>query len=218
VKNYLGHGAGLAAVIRAVVHGALLPAGRTTRFGGITGYLFRSEHLRRYRSAPEITAPLEGFPNYREAAALLEVRTDVVRGLPIQGLLAALPFRNGFAKLIPANEVQQFAERYLAVSVLARRSQLDSGSLTRYLKELNIRLLAIPLPDAGRGHVFFLSNDVAAQIQLPSRDMLREAAQYRIVAARKKQWAEYRQAKEIELGRPMRRVRPARRPSDNGAR
>ena len=38
-------------------------------------------------------------------------------------------------------------------------------------------------------------------------EMLREAAQRRIVAARKKQWAEYRQAKEVALGKPIRRVR-----------
>ena len=63
------------------------------------------------------------------------------------------------------------------------------------------------LPDAGKEHAFFLRKEVAAQIQMPSRRMLREAALRRIVAARKKKWVEYRQAKEIALGRPMRRVR-----------
>jgi hypothetical protein len=208
VKNYLGHGAGLAAVIRAVVDGALVPVGRTKRFRGITGYLFRTEDLRKYRPAPDITLPSEGFLNYREAAALLEVRTDVIRGLTNQGLLTASSgFRNGFARLIPAKEAQQFGECYLAVSVLAGRSHLDGGSLTRYLKELGTPLLAIPLPDAGRGHAYFLPKKVALQIQLPSRRMLKQQAQCRIVAARKKQWAEYRQAKEAALGKPMRRVR-----------
>jgi hypothetical protein len=169
VKNYLGHGAGLAAVIRAVVEGGLVPAGRTTRFRGITGYLFLSDDLRKYRPAPDITVPPEGFLNYREAAAVLEVRTDVIRALTNRGHLAASPgFRNGFAKLIPAKEVQQFAERYLAISILAGRSHIDSGSLARYLKQSGIPLLAIPLPDAGRCHAYFLSKDVAAQIQFPS--------------------------------------------------
>jgi hypothetical protein len=79
--------------------------------------------------------------------------------------------------------------------------------LLRYLGESGTPLLAIPIPDAGKGHVSFLQKDVAARIQLPSREMLREAAQRRIVAARKKQWAEYRQAREAALGKPMRRVR-----------
>lgn len=208
VKNYLGHGAGLAAVIRAVVDGTLVPAGSTTRFRGITGYLFRSEDLRTYRSAPEITAPPEGFLNYREAAALLEVRTDVIRALTQQGLLtASTGFRNGFARFIPTKEVEQFAERYVATSILAKRSHLDSGSLARYLKESAIPLLAIPSPDGGSGHAYFLRKDVAAQIQIPSRRMLREQAQCRIVDARRKQWAEYRRAKEAASGKPMRRVR-----------
>jgi hypothetical protein len=175
VKNYLGHGPGLAAVIRAVVDGALAPTGRTTWFRGITGYLFRSEDLRKYRPAPDTMVPVEGFLNYREAAALLEVRTDVIRGLTNQGLFTASPgFRNGFAKLIPAKEVQEFGERHVAISSLARRLRLDCGSLARYLREESgISLLAIPLPD-GRGHASFLSTDVAAQIQLPSSKILRE--------------------------------------------
>jgi hypothetical protein len=45
--------------------------------------------------------------------------------------------------------------------------------------------------------------------------MLREAAERRIVAARKKKWTEYRQAKETVLRKPMRRVRANCRHSDN---
>jgi len=41
-----------------------VPAGCTTRFRGITGSLFRSEDLRKYRPAPDDTAPPEGFLNY----------------------------------------------------------------------------------------------------------------------------------------------------------
>jgi hypothetical protein len=98
-------------------------------------------------------------------------------------------------------------KQYVATSILAKRFNLDAGALARYLRESGTPLLAIPIPDAGKGHASFLQNDVAARIQLPSREMLRDAAQRRIVAARKKQWVEYRQAKEIALGKPMRRVR-----------
>jgi len=69
------------------------------------------------------------------------------------------------------------------------------------------RLLAVRNPDAGRGHAFFLQRDVAAQTQLPSRRMLPAESQRRIKAARKKKWAEYRQATETALDKPMRRVR-----------
>ena len=65
MKNYLGRDSGLAAVIRAVVDGSLVPVGYTNRFRGITGYLFRSEDLRKYRPVPGMTVPPEGFLNLR---------------------------------------------------------------------------------------------------------------------------------------------------------
>jgi hypothetical protein len=91
-------------------------------------------------------------------------------------------FRNGFARLIPAKEVRQFAEQYIATSILAKRFNLDGGALARYLRESGTPLLAIPIPDAGKGLASFLQKSVAASIKLPSREMLREAAQHRIVA------------------------------------
>ena len=147
---------------------------------------------------------------------MLGVRPYVIRGLTAQGLLTVSNgFRNGFARLIAAKEVQQFAARYVATSVLGKRFQLNGGSLVRYIRESGTPLLAIPIPDAGKGDASFLRKDVEDQIQFPNRGMLREAAQRRIVAARKKQWEEYRQAQEAALGRPMRRVR-ANRQLGNG--
>lgn len=208
MKNYLGCDSGLAAVIRAVVDGALAPVGYTKRFRGITGYLFRTEELRRYRPVPKVKAHPEAFLNFREAAFVLGVKSNIVRGLVAQGLLAvAAGYRNGLAKLVPEKEVQRFADSYVSTSVLARRFRLDSGSLARHLNESGTALLAIPNPDAGRGHAYFLRRDVAAQIRLPSTTILRQEAQRRIIAARKRKWTEYRRAKETALGRPMRRVR-----------
>ena len=209
VKNYLGCDSGLAAVIRAVIDGSLAPVGYTKRFRGITGYLFRSEELRRYRPVPEVKAASpEVFLNFREAAFVLGIKSNIVRGLVTQGRLGvAAGYRNGFAKLLPEKDVQRFAESYVSTSVLARRSRLNCGSLARHLKESDTPLLAIPNPDAGRGHAYFLRKKVAAEIRLPTRRMLREESQRRIKAARQKKWAEYRLTKETASGRPMRRVR-----------
>ncbi len=208
VRNYLGRDSGLAMVIRAVVNGSLVPVGYTNRFRGITGYLFLAEDLRKYRPVPGMTAPPEGVINYGEAAAVLGVGVPVIRGLVAQGLVhTTAEYRNGFSKLLPAADVQYFAESYVATSVLAKRFHLHSGSLACYLKESGTPLLAIPIPDAGKGHACFLRKDLAAQMQLPSREMLREHARRRNETARKKEWAEYRLARETALGKPMRRVR-----------
>jgi hypothetical protein len=208
IKNYLGRDSALAAVISAVVDGNLVPVGYATGRRGITGYLFRSEELRRYRPVPEVKASPDVFVNFREAATVLGVMGNVVRGLVGQGLLGvAAGYRNGFAKLVPEEEVRRFAESYVSTSVLAKQFRLNSGSLARHLKESGTPLLAIPNPDPRRGHAYFLRKDIAAQIRLPTRRMLREESQCRLKAARKQKWAEYRLTKERASGRPMRRVR-----------
>ena len=66
---------------------------------------------------------------------------------------------------MPTVDVQRFAARYVATSVLARRFHLHSGSFARHLKESGTALLAIPIPDVGKYYAFFLHKDVAAQIQ-----------------------------------------------------
>ena len=80
----------LAAVIQAVVDGGLVPIGRTEWFRGITGCLSRSEDLRKYRPAPGVIAPPEGFLSFKEAAALAGVRTTSFAGLQIKAC-SALP-------------------------------------------------------------------------------------------------------------------------------
>jgi hypothetical protein len=208
LKNYLGRDIGLPAVIRAVLAGDLMPVGHTNRFPGITGYLFPSDLLRKYRPVPVIGVPPEGFLNYGEAAAVLGVKVRQIRGLVEQKVLrAAAEYRFGLSKLLPAADVQRFAELYVATSVLAKRFCLNSVAFARYVRESGIPLFVVPLSDRGKGHAFFLRKDVAAQIQIPSQRMLREHAQRRIVAARKQHWAEHRRARETALGKPIRRVR-----------
>ena len=207
MKNYLGRISGLAAVMCAVVDGSLVPVGYTNWFRGISGYLFRTEDLRKYRPVPGMTVHPEGVFTFGEAGAVLGVSTPVIRGLVAQGILhITAEYRNGFSKLLPVVDVQRFAEGYVATSVLAKRFHPDSGSLARYQKESGTQLLGVPLPDPGNYYAYFLRKDVAAQIQIPSRRMLREAARRRIVAARKQRWAMYRQAKEFAFVGPTRQV------------
>jgi hypothetical protein len=126
IKNYLGRGSALAAVIQAVVDGSLVPVGYANRFREITGYLFRSGDLRKYRPVPKVKARPETFLNFREAALVLGIRSNVVRCLVAQGLLTiAAGHRNGFSKLIPEKDVSRFAECYVAGAALAKRVKLS---------------------------------------------------------------------------------------------
>jgi len=102
----------------------------------------------------------------------------------------------------------------MALSAIAKQSNLNTVALMRYLKESGVPLLSIPLPEKGSRHALFLHKAVAARIQIPSRNMLIEGAQRRIAAAQKQRWAEHRRAKEMALGRPLRRVRMDRRPPE----
>jgi hypothetical protein len=165
LKNYLGRDSGLPAVIRAVVDGNLLPVGYDREFPGITGYLFLSEDLRKYRPVAGIKVPAEGFLNHREAAALLGVRTPVIRGLVAQGILGApAGYRNGHSKLVSAADTRRFAERYVSAMLVAKRLNLSGRLFARHSKESGAPLLAIPIPEAGRGPALFLPKEIAANI------------------------------------------------------
>lgn len=206
MKNYLGHGPGLAAVIRAVLDGRLIPVGCTKRFRGITGYLFAAHDLRRYRPASGVEATADDLINYCEAAALLGVEVREIRGLVAGGIIHdAVEYQFGLSKLVAAANVRRFAESYVAISALAKQRRLDTIALVRYLKERGTPLLSVPLPEKGTRHASFHRRDVACQIQIPGPKALREAAELRILADRKKRWVEYRSAREAALGRPMRR-------------
>jgi hypothetical protein len=157
LKNYLGRDSGLPAVIRAVADGGLVPVGYTRRFPGITGYLFLSEDLRKHRPVAECKVPPQGFLNYGEAAALLAVRTSVIRGLVAHGSLSApVGYRPGLSKLIPAADVQSFADRYVAARILAKRLNLTHRTLSSYIKECGTPTLAVPILEQGRGPALFV--------------------------------------------------------------
>jgi hypothetical protein len=164
MKNYLGRGSGLAAVIRAVVDGHLKPIGCTRRFPGITGYLFLSEDLRRYRPAPVVETPPGGFLNYREASAVLEVKAAVIRGMVAQGILIATETRFGLSKLVPAADVLRFADQYVSATVLARQFNLKTQWLAYHLEKTATPFLAVPLLEKGKGPALLILREVAARL------------------------------------------------------
>jgi hypothetical protein len=130
----------------------------------------------------------------------LAVKVREIRGLADHGILrVAAEDRFGLSKLLSAADVQGLAERFVETSVVAKRFHLNSVSLARYLKESG-RLCSKSYCRTGEGSRIFLPNDVGAQMKIPSRRMLREHAQRRIVTAWKQHWAEYRQAREIASG------------------
>ena len=167
VKKYLRRHSGLAAIIRAVVDGKLKPVGYTQRFPGITGYLFLADDLRKYRPLSAVKPHPEGFLNYGEAAAVLEVESCVIRGMVAQGILSASAGnRPDPSKLVPAAEIQRFAEQYVSATVLGRRFNINGSVLARYLKQSVTPLLAVPIPGKGRERARFLLRDVAARLPL----------------------------------------------------
>jgi len=167
LKNYLGCDAGLPSAIRAVVEGKLAPVGYTKCFRGITGYLFRSEDLRRYRPV-QTELPPGGFLNYKEAAFSLGTRTEVIRGLVSHGVLSTPnEYQPGLAKLVPAGEVQRFAAQYMDASVLAKSSGETIHWVSRCLRQAGVPILEIVLK--GKGHKIFLRKEVAKKIRILRR-------------------------------------------------
>jgi len=163
MKNFLGRRSGLAAVIQAVVDGNLAPVGYAKQFRGITGYLFLLEDLRKYRPVPDIAPSHEDFLNFREVAVLLRVKTIVVRGLVEEGTLAVVPgHKNGYSKLIPAADVRRFADNYVSASALARRLNIGVEAITLQARASNAPLLAVRIPEVGRGRALFVPAEVEA--------------------------------------------------------
>lgn len=119
---YVGRDHGLAALIRAVVDGALFPIARTNRFAGINGYLFRAEEVRRYRSVSGVQTPPGGFFTYTEAASRLGwASADVISGLVAEGIVAApARYQRSRARFVPISEIERFSRRYIAVKALAQ--------------------------------------------------------------------------------------------------
>ena len=169
IKHYLGRDSALAAVIQAVVDGSLVPVGHARGIRGITGYLFRSEDLRKYRPVSAVKTRPEAFLNVGEAAAVLGVRSYVVRGLAEKGLLTiADGYRHGPSKLIPEKEVQRFAECYVPAAIVAKRLNLSACAFARYLRQSGVPLLSVPISDEGKNDALFLQRDIAAHFRIPS--------------------------------------------------
>ena len=98
---------------------------------------------------------------------MLEVESCVIRGMVAQGILSASAGnRPDPSKLVPAAEIQRFAEQYVSATVLGRRFNINGSVLARYLKQSVTPLLAVPIPGKGRERARFLLRDVAARLPL----------------------------------------------------
>ena len=168
LKNYLGRDSGLPAAIRAVIDGTLVPVGYTKRFSGITGYLFPSEDLRKYRPV-QTEMPPEGFLNFAEAASALGTRTEVFRGLVAHGALSNQnnKYRPGLSKLVSAGEIQHFGEQYVDAHIVAERSNATIHWVKHCLRKSGVPTLEVPVP--GKGWKIFLLRELAANVQIPQK-------------------------------------------------
>jgi hypothetical protein len=84
-----------------------------------------------------------------------------------QGILSASAGnRPDPSKLVPAAEIQRFAEQYVSATVLGRRFNINGSLLARYLRESVTPLLAVPIPGKRREHARFLLRNVAARLPL----------------------------------------------------
>ena len=168
VRSFLGRHSGLAAAIRAVIDGTLVPVAFTSRIPGIMGYLFRSDHLRLYRPVRG-ALPSEGFLNYAEAASSLGSYRQVVRRLVENRILRGLPgCQRHNCKLVLAGEVQRFSNQYIGLNALARQLDVTGFWLRRHLEKTETPVLAVPVRAGVTS--YFLRKDLAAALQIyPAR-------------------------------------------------
>jgi hypothetical protein len=165
IHNYLGRDAGFGAAIHAVIDGALVPVGRTSRFPGIAGYLFSSEDLRRYRPVRGGSeAPPGGFLSYTEAAPSLACKTQVIRALVELGVLSSPAGRQrGRCKLVAAADVQHFSNCYVGLRPLARHLHVTGCRSARYLKKVGMPTLAVLAGPEEKA--IFLDKEAAARVR-----------------------------------------------------
>jgi len=166
IQNYLGRDSGLPAAIKAVVNGTLVPVAYTSRFPGITGYLFPAEHLRLYRPVPgDIETPPDGFLNYSEAASRLGLKTTVIRALVELRILAGpAGWQRARSKLVVAAEVQRFSNGYVGVRALARHLHVTTSWLRCHLRKSGTPMLAVPV--GPREQPLFLQKELAAELRI----------------------------------------------------
>jgi len=87
---------------------------------------------------------------------VLGVRAPVIRGMVAQGILSTpTGSRLGLSKLVPAADIRRFAEQYVSATVLAKRFNLNGRVLACYLKGSGTPLLAVSIPEEGKGDALF---------------------------------------------------------------
>jgi hypothetical protein len=90
------------------------------------------------------------------------------KGLVAQGSLGSpVGYQPGLSKLITAADVQSFADRYVAATILAKRFNLNGKLFSRYLKESGTPMFAVPISEKGRGRALFVPKAIAVSARIP---------------------------------------------------
>lgn len=115
--------------------------------------------------------PPEGFLSYNEAASILGTRGAAIRALVAQGILSSPnEYRFGLSKLVPAGEVQRFAEQYVSANVLARRFHVPTRWASQYLEQLGVRVLVFSVPGY---RALFVPEEIATRVRIPPQQRSR---------------------------------------------
>lgn len=153
LRRHLGRD-GLSEFIRAVLSCALAPVGRDTSVAGILGFQFRLGDVKRYALAKTKLSVPFGLLTYAMAAAALKTNTEVVRNLVAEDLLECHQESPGGIKLLCAQDVEEFASRYVTVKSIAERFEVGTRTVSETLKQHGAEVLVIPLP--GKGNKLFV--------------------------------------------------------------
>jgi len=102
---------------------------------------------------PEVKASPEVFLNFREAAFVLGIKSNIVRGLVAQGLLGvAAGYRNGFAKLISHGVRTRHYECHGSVA-----AQGSTATRRRVAASISAKTKPVDRESAGSRSASFLS-------------------------------------------------------------
>lgn len=169
IDTFLDRPDRLAAVLRAVMFGKLVPIGHTSRYSGVAAYIFLEIVLRSYSVASALAGSSMDEVNATGAAMALDTTREAVVGLVHMGMLTGRQQEttDHFNELvIPLTSIQRFSRAHVSTRSFARRLGVSTPSLVRRLKERKLPLLTVPIGRDGFCSLF-VDREVAESIREP---------------------------------------------------